>query len=109
MEYSRKFGSNMPYSPIELSEKKDIDNSIVYLVNQYNEYVSKGDLVSASKIYSENRDILESYIIDARYINKLEEEIYNSCVAVSRNYSIVNDSEPSKESQDINGIWYQEM
>ena len=42
MNYSREFGSQFPSSLIGVGTKKDIDNSVKDLINQYNAYCDAG-------------------------------------------------------------------
>ena len=94
MEYSHNFGSNFPNETIPVGTKKDIDDTVKELINQYYLCVESGDLASANQLYEENKDTLESYQINMEYINKLEEEIYNTGIfALNSIKSIVSASE----------------
>lgn len=104
MSYSRLFGSKYPTELIELGNHKDVDNSIVSLINQYNYYVKNNDTANASKIYNENKELLKPYILNTEYINFLEEEIYNTGLfAMATNTSVITDTEPA--SQDVGSYW----
>lgn len=107
MDYSREFGSQFPSSLINVGTKKDIDDSVKDLINQYNAYCDAGDLSSAFNIYEQNKNILKNYMIDMKYINQLEEEIYNTGLfALNQTSVIYSDIEP--ETQSENGRWIME-
>ena len=107
MNYSREFGSQFPSSLIGVGTKKDIDNSVKDLINQYNAYCDAGDLSSAFNIYEQNKSVLKDYMIDMAYINKLEEEIYNvGLFGLNQTSVIYSDIEP--ETQAENGRWIME-
>ena len=116
MEYSNQFGSNFPASIISIGTKKDIDSYVVDsatgttvadLVTQYYSYIDSADIDSAKALYEANKSILESYIIDAAYINRLEEEIYNTGLLVLKQaVSVINESEPADQMTD--GYWYED-
>ena len=107
MNYSREFGSQFPSSLIGVGTKKDIDNSVKDLINQYNAFCDAGDLSSAFNIYEQNKSVLKDYMIDMAYINKLEEEIYNvGLFGLNQTSVIYSDIEP--ETQAENGRWIME-
>ena len=81
MEYSHNFGSNFPDSLIPIGTKKDIDDSVKDLITQYYSYIENGKVTDAKSLYDQNKTLLEPYIIDMEYINRLEEEIWNTHVA----------------------------
>lgn len=105
MSYSRLFGSKYPTELIELGNHKDVDDSVVSLVNQYNYYIANKDTNNASKIYNNNKELLKPYTLNIEYINFLEEEIYNTGIcAISKSTSVISDSEPL--SQIEGGYWF---
>ena len=107
MEYSHNFGSNFPSELMPVGTKKDIDDNVKDLINQYYSYISVGDLSSANSLYESNKDTLEPYMINMEYINKLEEEIYNAGFTVLNSVkSIINSTEPA--SQSVNSFWYKD-
>ena len=107
MEFSHNFGSNFPSELIPVGDKKDIDDTVKDLVEQYNSYISVGDLSSANTLYESNKDILEPYIINMKYINRLNEEIYNTALSVLNQVkSIISNSEPV--GQTTGSFWYQD-
>lgn len=107
MNYSREFGSLFPSSLVGVGTKKDIDDDVKDLINQYNTYCDAGDLSSAFNIYEQNKDILKDYMIDMSYINQLEEEIYNTGLfALNKASVIYSDIEPVSQAE--NGHWVME-
>lgn len=107
MEYSHNFGSNFPSELIPIGDKKDIDDTVKDLVNQYYSYLSNGNLSSANALYESNKNTLEPYMINMKLINRLEEEIYNAGFTVLNSVkSIINSTEPA--SQSVNSFWYKD-
>lgn len=107
MEYSYNFGSNFPNELIPVGDKKDIDDTVKDLIIQYDSYISAGNLDLANELYENNKDILDSYAIKMKDINRLEEEIYNIALYVLNQIkSVISDSEPS--SQSVDSYWYQD-
>lgn len=107
MEYSNAFGSNFPGSLISVGTKKDIDDSVADLVTQYYSYMDAGDISSANELYLSNQELLDSYLLDAAYVNKLEEELFNiGLCALQQATVIISDSEPAE--QIVDGYWYQD-
>ena len=107
MEYSHNFGSNFPSELIPVGDKKDIDDAVKSLINQYNSYISAGDLTSANALYESNKNTLEPYMINMKYINRLEEEIYNTALsALNQIKSVISSTEPANQSTD--SFWYQD-
>ena len=112
MDYSRTFGSNYPNECIPLGTHKDVDNTVVNLINKYNSYVQTGDMILASTFYEQNKTLLEPYVLNINYINRLEEEIYNTGLYAMEkggngsNKSVVSDTEPTE--QDVNAFWFQD-
>lgn len=107
MNYSRNFGSNFPEELIPVGTKKDIDDSISGLIAQYYSYIEARNITAANKLYIENKDLLEPYQIDMAYINRLEEEIWNTAVAtLNKLTTVVSNTAPL--SQTENSFWLQE-
>lgn len=107
MEYSHNFGSNFPNETIPVGTKKDVDDTIKALIKQYYSYIESGDLASANQLYEANKDTLEPYQINMEYINRLEEDIYNTGIfALNSIKSIVSSDEPA--SQSVDSFWYQD-
>ena len=108
MNYQRAFGSKYPAECIASGYHRDIDNNVIALVNQYNEFILQKDTASAYNLYKNNESILKPYVIDMAYINYLEEEIHNTGIAalLTQN-TIVSATEPGEE-QITNSYWLQE-
>jgi len=105
MNYSRNFGSLFPNEMISVGTRKDVDNTVVGLINQYNSYVASGDMASASAYYKANQGVLSPYMIDTTYINRLEEEIYNTGLyAMITNGTVISDNQPEVE-QNVGDYW----
>lgn len=107
MDYSRNFGSNFPNTLIPVGSKLDVDNTIVNLIKQYYAFIDSGNTSSANALFNENKAILEPYIINMEYINRLEEEIFNTGLSVLKKITnVVSADEPL--DQAVDGWWYQE-
>lgn len=107
MEYLYNFGSTFPKELISVGDKKDIDDSVKDLILQYYNYISNGDLTSANNLYENNKNTLDSYSINMKFINRLEEDIYNiGLSALNQIRNIISDSEPI--SQSVDSYWYQD-
>lgn len=107
MEYSHNFGSNFPNKIIPVGTKKDVDDTVKALINQYYSCIESGDLSSANQLYEANKDTLEPYQINMEYMNRLEEDIYNTGIfALNSIKSIVSSDEPA--SQSVDSFWYQD-
>lgn len=106
MEYSRIFGSNFPNSLIEVGTKKDIDDTVIELVNQYTAYINSGNIGAANTLYQKNKDVLDSYSLGMKDFNLLLEEIHNIGVDVLQQTKIaISLSPPATMSE--NSIWYE--
>ncbi len=106
MEYSRNFGSNFPNSLIEVGTKKDVDDTVVALINQYYEYISSNDMDSANRLYDVNKEILEPYSLKMKDFNLLLEETYNIGLDLLNKTTIIVD-ENMPISMSENSIWYE--
>lgn len=108
MEYQRNFGSNFPDELIVPGTHKNVDDSVVNLVNQYHTFISNKDMASANDLYESNKSILEPYRFDMSTVNKLEEELYNTGLyAISLQSTIISEAEPIAD-QFVGGIWLKE-
>ena len=107
MEYSRHIGSNFPTSVLDptVFAKKDVDDSVVNLVNQYYSYVLSGDMTTANIYYDEHKDTLDSYKWSMSDVNLLLEEVYNIALTVARNTTVIVSAE-QPVTMAKNGIWY---
>lgn len=107
MEYSHNFGSNFPDSLISVGTKKDVDNTIKDLLNKYYSYIDTGNIDAANALYGNNKSVLEDYIINMAYINRLEEEIFNIGVnSLKKVTNVVGTDEPIDQADD--GYWYKD-
>lgn len=107
MEYSRNFGSNFPDSLIPVGTKKDIDNTVKNLISQYYSYIDNGNIEAANSLYSNNKNVLEDYIINLAYINRLEEELFNIGINVlKKSTNVIGTNEPLDQAD--NGYWYKD-
>ena len=106
MNYSRNFGSLFPEKTIDLGSHKDVDDTVIKIINQYNVCVQANDMETAATIFNNNKELLEPYIINMSYINRLEEEIYNTGIyAMVTNGSVISSTEPSVE-QNVGDYWF---
>lgn len=107
MDYSNIFGSQFPNKIIDIGTRKDVDDSVASLINQYYQFMNHNQLEEATQLYHEHEDTLEPYMIDMKYCNRLEEEIYNVCLlALLNTSSVISPSEPY--IQDNDSFWYQD-
>lgn len=107
MNYQRTFGSRYPGECIAPGTRRDVDDAVIDLVNQYDTYMKQGDVKSANTLLAANQAVLAPYIINTKYLNYLEEEIYNTGIAaLSTITQILSDTEP--QAQDEGSCWYQE-
>lgn len=104
MAYSRTFGSRFPSRCIEVGTRKDVDDLVVSVIQQYNAYVNSGNMAGAAALYEQNKTLLEPYMIDMAYINRLEEEIYNTGqYAMYTASSVISEEQPAE--QGSGGYW----
>lgn len=108
MDYSRVFGSNFPNKSINVGTRKDVDDIIISVVNKYNAHLQAGDMTGASAFYQLNKDILEPYIINMDYINRLEEEIYNTGLYALNYAGDITAWEEPTEEQNSGNYWLQD-
>ena len=97
--------STFPYNLIKQHHFKDADDSIASLINEINNYKLQGNFEVASKLISENADLLSHYTIDSSIINIIEEEIRNTQVMAKQKHQCIyiQDSEP--ELCCSNDVW----
>lgn len=106
--YSHEFGSQYPSSIMTLGTHKDIDDTVVSLINQFNALMESGNRSGAAALYDSNKTLMKPYMIDIGYINYLEEEIYNVGIkAISQFNTLQSVTEPDIE-QDEGSYWVQE-
>lgn len=58
-------------------DMKDAPTSVVSLVEQIKNYMRNGDYINAAQILQNNKSALKPYLIDAEYMNTLDEELRN--------------------------------
>ncbi len=104
MGYSRTFGSRFPGTCIKVGTRKDVDDSVADVIRQYNACLSNGSLNDAAVLYEQNKTLLEPYMLDMAYINRLEEEIYNTGIyAMYTASSVISAEQPAE--QNTGGYW----
>lgn len=105
MDYSRLFGSKFPEEPIQLEIKKDVDDNVISIINDYYSFIEQGQTDKAYDLYDKNRELLDKYSIKADDINRIKEEIYNIGVKVLTGMqTAINPTEPTNQ---IDGqFWY---
>lgn len=107
MEYSHEFGSEFPNELIEVGTKKDIEDSVAPLISLYYAYVEANNIDGAIDLYNQNKDLLDPYIINMQYINRLEESIYNTgLLSLKKTTTIISSNEPAYQEDD--SCWMQE-
>ena len=105
MGYSRVFGSQFPESSLVIQEKQDVNDDMVSIVTQIENYIKAGNTVRANELLAENKDLLEVAIINAAFINLLQEEIRNiGEFALSKQSNYVSDEMPT--TQDAPGSYW---
>ncbi len=70
--------SQFPQELIALHNFKNIDQTIVNLINNINSYRSRGEYAEAASLIDNNKELLSQYIVDATTFRTWEEEIYNA-------------------------------
>lgn len=107
--YSHVFGSQFPNQLITPGSRKDVDAFAAPIIRQYYSLFDNGDTDAASDLLKQYEDILEPYIVNIKYINRLEEEINNIGIAVLSQYTVLNATEePDASIQDAGSYWIQE-
>lgn len=107
VDYSREFGSQYPSELIPLGTHKDVDDSVVELINEYNSYIENNDMKSAYQFYLYNKDTLDPYIITMNYFNYLEEEVYNTGIFALMTTPTIHSTEEPIASEE-GSYWIQE-
>lgn len=109
MEYTNNFGSQFPNSVIEISERKDVDDTVrSYIVNIQN-YVKVGNLSAAARILNDNYELLEPYSVYADLINLIQEEIRNQGIYALSNLgsaTVISDTVPTTQ---FAGYWLKDV
>lgn len=100
-EYSN-FPSNV-YARHSFRDLKDAPTSVVTLVEQIKGYMRDGDYTNAALILQANQVALAPYLIDAEYVNRLDEELRNLeiyCKQKKQSY-YYSDEEPNGVLGDV--------
>lgn len=106
IQYSRIFGSDFPNSISTLSNFKEIGEAptdVQELIKQFYSFIDEENNSSAAAILESNWEKLKPYYIGMDFLNKIEEEVYNIGVYVTKmnTPTIVSDVEPT-ESDYLN-------
>lgn len=92
----------------KLSNYKDVDDTVMPLINQYYDYLSHNDLSNANKLLEENAALLKPYCVDMNSINKIEQAIVElEDIAFSKQQIIISSSEPTSEGIGTGSDWFQ--
>lgn len=106
INYNHNFGSTFPISAPEFIQKKDIDDNVKSMIEIYYNFINNGDISGAAQYYQNNKNLLEQYIIDCAFFNKMSEELYNMGVYILYyRQNIISETEP--DIQMKNGNWFQ--
>lgn len=87
--YTKNFGSNYPVSVMEQTHFKDVDDSVMTMVNTIKAKRASGDYAGAARDIATNINKLEEYFISATDINKLVEEIRNAQIFAIKKRKLV--------------------
>lgn len=92
----------------QLSNFKDIDNTVMPLINQYYSYLEANDFANAAKILEENSELLKPYKLDMNDVNKIQEAVSELAdIAFSTQAIIISDTEPTSSNIGDGTEWYQ--
>lgn len=96
------------YMSYQLSNFKDVDNTVMPIINQYYAYLEQNDIYNANRILQENASLLKPYSMDANTINKMERAISElGDIAFSTQQIIISQSEPDNIQVGVGSEWYQ--
>lgn len=91
-----------------LSNYKDVDDTVMPLINQYYAYIEANDLANANKVLEDNAELLKPYRLDMNGINKIERAISDLAdIAFSTQQIIISATEPMGNNLGIGTEWYQ--
>ena len=91
-----------------LSNYKDVDDTVMTLINQYYAYIEANDLANANKVLEDNAELLKPYRLDMNGINKIERAISDLAdIAFSTQQIIISATEPMGNNLGIGTEWYQ--
>lgn len=101
----------MAYKPFNLSNYKDVDDTVAGLINQFYNLRDAGRYNDAHDLIVQNKNMLEPYFINAASFNKIELGIYNLAKEVMyKQKTIISPTEPDIDAYQIslNSEWLQE-
>ena len=91
-----------------LSNYKDVDDTVMPLINQYYAYIEANDLANANKVLEDNAELLKPYCLDMNGINKIEKAISDLAdIAFSTQQIIISATEPTGSNLGVGTEWYQ--
>lgn len=106
MKYSRYFGSQFPDQLLELRTFKDVDATVLGLVNQIKTYQLAGDFANAKALIDANATVLAQYMLSPEYINLLDEETRNlEIYAKGNSQSVFYQNEMPLEESSTGDVW----
>lgn len=92
----------------QLSNYKDVDDTVMPLINQYYAYIEANDLANANKVLEDNAELLKPYRLDMNGINKIEKAISDLAdIAFSTQQIIISATEPTGSNLGVGTEWYQ--
>ncbi len=97
------FPSTM-YSARNFKDLKDAPDSVVEIVNQIRTHLAQGEYTQASDLLETNKTTLSRYLVDAEYVNKLNEEIRSVETYVKDNKTGLFYSEEEPDAM-VGDIW----
>lgn len=92
----------------QLSNYKDVDETVADLVNKYYEYMNSNNYKAAAELLKNNAEKLKPYMIDMNSINKIERGIIDLWqIATAKQTVIITDdaTEPTG-NHPVNTEWY---
>ena len=92
----------------QLSNYKDVDDTVMPLINQYYAYIEANDLANANKVLEDNAELLKPYRLDMNGINKIEKALSDLAdIAFSTQQIIISATEPTGSNLGVGTEWYQ--
>lgn len=68
---------NAVYSVHNFLDLKDAPTSVATIVTQIKTHIVNKQFAQAAALLEDNKNILAQYMVDAKYINTLDEELHN--------------------------------
>ena len=105
MPFEREY-SNYPKEKIKLHNYKNIDESVIPIINEINSLRAKGQYGQAAELIKNTQNTpndLSQYIIDATTFRTLEEEIYNTQIYAKQKQQFIyfDKEEPDALYSDV--------